>query len=73
MEGNYILKFYDSQKNIRKFLVYPGRGYYVINSEKCIDMETNTVLRAYDGNDNIADEAVDFELLLKERNELLQQ
>lgn len=70
-EGQFILRFFDSKKNLRRFKVNSGRGYYVINSEKCIDMETNTVLMNYEGNDGIDEEAKSYEVYNKQRAALL--
>ncbi len=71
-EGQYILRMYDNNRNIRRFKVNSGKGYYVINSEKCIDMDTNSYLPLYDGEDEIEREAKNYEIYDRERNLLLQ-
>ena len=70
-EGEYILKFLNSEKQVRKFKVCSGRGYFIINSEKCIDMESNSVLPLFEGEDDIEIEANNHETLLKKRELML--
>lgn len=72
-EGSYILKFKNLEGNFMKYKVASGRLYYVINAEKCIDMENNNVLPLYDGEDEIEKEAKEHEEYLRQREILLTQ
>jgi hypothetical protein len=58
---------YDPDKNLRKFLVNSGELYYVINSEKCVNAETNLLLPLYFGEDEIEVEAEKYRKLTSGR------
>jgi hypothetical protein len=64
-DGGYILRILDSNGNLRRFKVNSGRCYCVINTERCIDMDTNSVLPLYEGQDEIELEARNFEALVQ--------
>jgi hypothetical protein len=51
-DGSYILEFRNSLNKILRFSVKSGRGYFIINSSRCIEMETNLDLPLYENKDN---------------------
>ena len=46
--GEYLLRIYDSNRILRKFKVNSGGCYYIINSEKCVNIESNLFLPLYE-------------------------
>jgi len=51
--GEHILHFRNNSSNkLLRFLVQTGRGYFIVDSSKCIDMETNMDLPLYENEDD---------------------
>ena len=46
-EGNHILEFRNNSNKKMRYMVESGRGYYIVNSEKLVDMERNRELSVY--------------------------
>ena len=67
-EGDHILRFLNNSNKIMRYQVKSGRGYFVINSEKCVDMETNRELPLFLGQDVIEMEAKHHFNFIKERS-----
>jgi hypothetical protein len=46
-EGTHILEFKNNYGNKLRYLVESGRGYYIVNSGKVVEMERNRELNPY--------------------------
>lgn len=51
-DGNYILQFNDRNK-VNRYIVKSGKGYFIVNSKKLIEMENDVEVREYENKDDL--------------------
>ena len=67
-EGNYVLQFRDRNRLLR-FIVKSGKGYFIVNSNRLVEMESNFDVKEYDNRDDL--NLIEMEAL--KHNEFIQR
>lgn len=73
-EGYHILQFRNNLGKRLRFRVQSGRGYFIVNSERCVEMESNKDLPVYENKEDmnmIELEAKVHNDFINQRNDLL--